>query len=62
VATKSKRVSMSKTKLVETGEELEVAAGSDLTTQLHQLAQLHDAGALTDQEFVEAKQRVLTGG
>ena len=36
--------------------------GSDLTSQLEQLSQLHNAGVLSDQEFAEAKQKVLTGG
>jgi hypothetical protein len=38
------------------------AAGTDLNSQLAQLAQLHDSGALTDQEFSEAKAKVLAGG
>jgi hypothetical protein len=37
------------------------AAGPDLTSQLQQLAQLHDAGVLTDQEFAAAKQKILAG-
>lgn len=35
---------------------------NDLTTQLNQLAQLHASGVLTDQEFAEAKQKLLSGG
>jgi hypothetical protein len=38
------------------------AAGSDITSQLEQLSQLHNAGVLSDQEFTEAKQKVLAGG
>jgi hypothetical protein len=38
------------------------AGGSDLTAQLQQLSQLHNAGVLSDQEFTEAKQKVLAGG
>ena len=37
------------------------AGGSDLTAQLNQLAQRHASGVLSDQEFTEAKQKVLTG-
>lgn len=38
------------------------AAAPDLTAQLQQLAQLHTAGVLSDQEFAEAKQKVIAGG
>jgi hypothetical protein len=38
------------------------AAGPDLTAQLQQLAQLHNAGVLTDEEFAAAKQKLLAGG
>ena len=37
------------------------AAGSDLTAQLQQLAQLHTAGVLSDEEFATAKQKLLAG-
>ena len=37
------------------------AAGSDLTSQLQQLAQLHNAGVLSDDEFAAAKAKVLGG-
>ena len=37
------------------------APGSDLTAQLQQLAQLHDSGILTDEEFASAKQKLLAG-
>ena len=37
------------------------AAGSDLTSELQQMAQLHDAGVLTDEEFAQAKQKLLAG-
>jgi hypothetical protein len=30
-----------------------------MMAQLQQLAQLHDAGALTDEEFAAAKQKLL---
>ena len=33
--------------------------GGDLTSQLNQLAQLHQSGALTDAEYKSAKNRVL---
>jgi hypothetical protein len=37
------------------------AAGSDLTAQLQQLAQLHTAGVLSDDEFAAAKAKLLSG-
>jgi hypothetical protein len=37
------------------------AAGTDLTAQLQQLAQLHTAGVLSDEEFAAAKQKLLGG-
>lgn len=37
----------------------EPAPGSDLNSQLQQLAQLHNAGVLTDEEFAAAKQKLL---
>ena len=37
------------------------AGGSDTVTQLQQLSQLHESGALTDEEFASAKQRLLAG-
>lgn len=33
--------------------------GADTVAQLQQLAQLHESGALTDEEFVAAKQKLL---
>ena len=33
--------------------------GGDLTSQLNQLAQIHQSGALTDAEYKSAKNRVL---
>ncbi len=36
--------------------------GGDLTSQLQQLAALHTAGVLSDDEFAAAKQKLLTGG
>lgn len=37
------------------------APGEDLTAKLQQLAQLHDDGALSDEEFAAAKQKLLAG-
>ncbi len=37
-------------------------AGTDVTSQLNQLAQLHASGVLLDEEFTAAKQKVLAGG
>lgn len=37
-------------------------AGDDTVAQLQQLAQLHDSGVLTDEEFASAKQKLLAGG
>ena len=37
-------------------------SGSDTVAQLQQLAQLHESGVLTDEEFASAKQKVLAGG
>jgi hypothetical protein len=37
------------------------APGNDLTAQLQQLSQLHNAGVLSDAEFAAAKQKLLTG-
>ena len=37
-------------------------AGTDLTSQLNQLSQLHNAGVLSDAEFAQAKQKLLSGG
>ena len=37
------------------------ATGSDLTSQLQQLAELHTAGVLSDEEFAAAKQKLLAG-
>jgi hypothetical protein len=35
-------------------------AGADLTAQLGQLAQLHQAGALNDEEYASAKAKLLS--
>jgi len=35
------------------------SAGSDMMAQLQQLAQMHDAGILTDEEFAAGKQKLL---
>ena len=37
------------------------APGEDLTAKLQQLAQLHESGALSDEEFAAAKQKLLAG-
>lgn len=37
-------------------------AGTDLNSQLMQLSQLHNAGVLTDEEFSQAKAKLLAGG
>ena len=39
----------------------EQAPEADLTAQLQQLAQLHESGVLTDEEFAAAKQKLLAG-
>jgi hypothetical protein len=39
----------------------QAAPGSDLTAQLQELAQLHTAGALSDEEFAAAKAKLLGG-
>jgi hypothetical protein len=36
-------------------------AGTDLNSQLMQLSQLHNAGVLSDEEFAQAKQKLLNG-
>jgi hypothetical protein len=36
-------------------------AQDDLTSKLQQLAQLHNSGVLTDEEFAAAKQKLLAG-
>ncbi len=38
------------------------APANDLNSQLMQLAQLHNAGVLNDQEFAQAKAKLLSGG
>ena len=40
---------------------VEQAPAADMMTQLQQLAQLHESGALTDEEFAAAKQKLLAG-
>ena len=39
-----------------------VGTETDTVTQLQQLAQMHDSGVLTDEEFSNAKQKLLAGG
>jgi hypothetical protein len=41
---------------------LPAPAQDDLTAKLQQLADLHEKGMLTDQEFAAAKQKLLAGG
>ena len=36
--------------------------GPDVVAQLQQLAQLHDSGVLTDEEFASGKQKLLASG
>jgi hypothetical protein len=38
-----------------------VAPAPDLTAQLQQLAQLHEQGILTDEEFAAGKAKLLAG-
>ena len=38
------------------------ASGTDLNSQLMQLAQLHNAGVLNDEEFAQAKAKLLASG
>ncbi|TAH52675.1 MAG: SHOCT domain-containing protein [Chloroflexota bacterium] len=38
------------------------AGGTDLNSQLMQLSQMHNAGVLTDEEFAQAKAKLLAGG
>ncbi len=37
------------------------AAAPDITAELQKLTQLHQSGALSDQEFAAAKQKLLSG-
>jgi hypothetical protein len=37
------------------------APAPDMTAQLQQLAELHNSGVLTDEEFTAAKQKLLAG-
>ena len=41
--------------------EAPAAAAPDLTAQLQQLAQLHDSGVLSDEEFSAAKAKLIGG-
>jgi len=43
-------------------QKLAVGEGTDTVAQLQQLAQMHDSGVLTDEEFSNAKQKLLAGG
>ena len=40
---------------------VEAPAGDDLSSQLQQLAGLHEQGILTDQEFADAKAKLIGG-
>jgi Short C-terminal domain len=40
---------------------VEQAPADDLTAKLQQLAELHNSGVLTDEEFAAAKQKLLAG-
>ena len=40
---------------------VEQAPAADLTAQIQQLAELHASGALSDEEFAAAKQKLLAG-
>ena len=40
---------------------VEQAPAADLTSQLEHLGQLHESGVLTDEEFANAKQKLLAG-
>jgi hypothetical protein len=40
-------------------EQAPEAPGSDMPAQFQQLAQLHESGVLTDEEFAAAKQKLL---
>jgi putative oligomerization/nucleic acid binding protein len=42
-------------------EQAEPAAPVDTAAEIEQLAQLHTSGALTDEEFADAKAKVLAG-
>jgi len=37
-------------------------AAGDLTAKIQQLAELHNSGVLTDEEFAAAKQKLISGG
>jgi len=47
--------------LVQYAAPVEQGPAPDLTAQLQQLAQLHESGVLSDEEFAAAKQKLLTG-
>jgi len=40
----------------------QAGTGQDLNSQLMQLAKLHDSGVLNDEEFAQAKAKLLAGG
>jgi hypothetical protein len=58
---KAKKYSEAGAKLTISTEALKDPAQSDLTSKLNELAQLHTAGVLTDEEFAAAKAKVLAG-
>jgi Short C-terminal domain len=42
-------------------QQIAAPAGTDLNSQLMQLSQLHNSGVLSDEEFAQAKQKLLNG-
>jgi hypothetical protein len=42
-------------------QQLSAPAGTDINSQLMQLSQLHNAGVLSDEEFTQAKAKLLAG-
>jgi hypothetical protein len=45
----------------ESGASRVISPGSDISARLKQLADLHAAGSLSDQEFISAKRRLIAG-
>jgi hypothetical protein len=41
-------------------QQIAAPAGTDLNSQLMQLSQLHNSGVLSDEEFAQAKQKLLS--
>jgi hypothetical protein len=42
-------------------QQIAAPAGTDLNSQLMQLSQLHNSGVLSDEEFAQAKAKLLAG-